>query len=81
MTELENVNPLIFKKSDARSTKDTDYDESVVDPFDEREIFGKQRIKKIFPDTYIDKLIPPNIDFCYCRLNQKHKRSRAPVNS
>lgn len=40
MTELENVNPQIFKKSDARSTNDRDYDENVVDPFDEREIFG-----------------------------------------
>lgn len=60
MTELENVNPLIFKKSDARSYKKADYDENVVDPFDEREIFGKKlsRIENFtriaFPPLILD---------------------------
>lgn len=64
MTELENVNPLIFKKSDARSTKKTDYDESFVDPFDEREIFGKQtQFFYILYDLMILRVIKTSLCF------------------
>lgn len=41
MTELENVNPNVYKKSEDRKLTKEDEDEDVVDPFDEREIFGK----------------------------------------
>lgn len=40
MSELENVNPLIFKKAGERKLQDTDYDDNVIDVFDEREVFG-----------------------------------------
>jgi hypothetical protein len=40
MAELENVNPLIFKKSGERQLKDSDYDDNVIDVIDEREVFG-----------------------------------------
>ncbi|XP_019558235.1 MIP18 family protein galla-2-like [Aedes albopictus] len=39
MTELENINPHVYRKcEDRRLTKDDENDD-VVDPFDEREIF------------------------------------------
>lgn len=41
MSELENVNPLIFKKSGERQLKHSDYDDNVIDVIDEREVFGK----------------------------------------
>ncbi|KAJ6641723.1 MIP18 family protein galla-2 [Pseudolycoriella hygida] len=37
--ELENLNPNVYKKSAERSVTSTETDDSVVDPFDEREIF------------------------------------------
>ena len=39
--ELENINPNVFKKSDERSVSETELDESVRDPIDSREVFGK----------------------------------------
>lgn len=39
--ELENLNPNVYKKSDDRKSVAADWDDSVDDPFDEREIFGK----------------------------------------
>jgi hypothetical protein len=38
--ELENVNPNVYKKSAERGTSADDYNDEIVDPFDEREIFG-----------------------------------------
>lgn len=40
--EVENSNPNIYKKCDERSITAFDEDDSVVDPFDDREIFGKK---------------------------------------
>ena len=39
--ELENLNPNVYKKSDDRKSVAADWDDNVDDPFDEREIFGK----------------------------------------
>lgn len=39
--DLENENPNVYQKLDSRSVTADDEDENVVDPFDEREIFGK----------------------------------------
>lgn len=41
MAELENINPNIYKKTDERRVTKDELDEDVVDPIDEREIFGK----------------------------------------
>lgn len=41
--EVENSNPNIYKKCDERSKTAFDEDDSVVDPFDDREIFGKKK--------------------------------------
>lgn len=38
--ELENAKPQVFEKLSSRDRTDADDDENVVDPFDEREIFG-----------------------------------------
>jgi hypothetical protein len=46
MTELENINPSIYKKTDEREVTKGELDESVVDPIDEREIFGRWKSKK-----------------------------------
>uniref|UniRef100_A0A182QFT3 MIP18 family-like domain-containing protein n=1 Tax=Anopheles farauti TaxID=69004 RepID=A0A182QFT3_9DIPT len=39
MTELENINPNVYKKCEDRKLTKDDEDEDVADPFDEREIF------------------------------------------
>jgi hypothetical protein len=41
MTELENINPSIYKKCAARNVTTIELNEDEIDPFDEREIFGK----------------------------------------
>ena len=38
-TTLENANPVIFQRSGERLLADTDADEDVHDPIDDREIF------------------------------------------
>lgn len=38
-TELENINPNIYQKTDKRQETDADWDDNQIDPFDEREIF------------------------------------------
>lgn len=38
--EMENENPNIYQKLGSRAVTATDEDENVVDPFDNREIFG-----------------------------------------
>lgn len=38
---MENINPNIYKKTDDRSVTKDELDEDVIDPIDEREIFGK----------------------------------------
>lgn len=40
--EVENSNPNIYKICDERSITAFDEDDAVVDPFDDREIFGKK---------------------------------------
>lgn len=40
--EIENLNPNVYKKSDDRKCVAADWDDSVDDPFDEREIFGTE---------------------------------------
>lgn len=42
MMELENLNPHVFEKSSERTLTASEEDDNVVDPFDEREVFGKQ---------------------------------------
>uniref|UniRef100_A0A8D8G6E4 MIP18 family protein CG7949 n=1 Tax=Culex pipiens TaxID=7175 RepID=A0A8D8G6E4_CULPI len=39
MSELENINPNVYKRSEDRKHTENDEDDDVVDPFDEREIF------------------------------------------
>lgn len=39
--ELENLNPNVYRKLENRKSAAIDFDESVEDPFDEREIFGE----------------------------------------
>lgn len=46
--ELENLNPNVYKKSDDRKSVAADWDDGVDDPFDEREIFGKNLTHKFF---------------------------------
>lgn len=41
MAELENINPEVYKKSDERKLTSDDLNNDVVDPIDEREVFGK----------------------------------------
>lgn len=38
--ELENLNPNVYKKSAERTVTTSEEDDNVVDPFDEREVFG-----------------------------------------
>lgn len=54
--EVENSNPNIYKICDERSKTAFDEDDSVVDPFDDREIFGKKNnTKKIEKKNLIPK--------------------------
>lgn len=39
--EKDNLNPNVYKKSENRKETAADLDNNVTDPFDEREIFGK----------------------------------------
>ncbi|EDS36534.1 FAM96B [Culex quinquefasciatus] len=39
MSELENINPNVYKRSEERKYTENDENDDVVDPFDEREIF------------------------------------------
>lgn len=39
--QLENQNPTLYLKTADRSITEEEYDDSVVDDFDQREIFGK----------------------------------------
>lgn len=41
VSEIENLNPNVYKKLDERKTVAADWDDSVDDPFDEREVFGE----------------------------------------
>lgn len=38
---MENENPNVYQKLGSRTITESDEDENVVDPFDEREIFGR----------------------------------------
>lgn len=42
---MDNLNPKLHKKSDARVVTLSDFDESVVDEIDAREVFGKISFK------------------------------------
>lgn len=49
--EVENLNPNVYKKCEDRKISASDEDDNVVDPFDEREIFGEQtKIKSPLSD-------------------------------
>lgn len=39
--KLENQNPTLYVKTNERPVTESEYDDSVVDQFDQREIFGK----------------------------------------
>ncbi|KAL9701026.1 hypothetical protein quinque_004467 [Culex quinquefasciatus] len=39
MSELENINPNVYKRSEERKYTENDENDDVADPFDEREIF------------------------------------------
>lgn len=41
MTTIENENPNVYKKCAQRELTSADEDDNVVDPFDDREIFGE----------------------------------------
>lgn len=41
--KLENQNPTLYVKTNERPVTESDYDDSVVDQFDQREIFGMYR--------------------------------------
>lgn len=41
--EIENINPNVYKKCEDRKRLAADLDENVLDPFDEREVFGESR--------------------------------------
>lgn len=41
VSEIENLNPNVYRKSDDRKSAAADWDDNVEDPFDEREVFGK----------------------------------------
>lgn len=38
---IENINPNVYKKCEDRKTSASDCDDTVDDPFDAREVFGK----------------------------------------
>jgi len=40
MERIENVNPKLYRKCDKREITPDEEDDSVVDPFDSREVFG-----------------------------------------
>jgi hypothetical protein len=40
MESLENINPKLYRKCEERETTPGEEDDSVVDPFDAREVFG-----------------------------------------
>lgn len=44
-TEIENLNPNVYSKSKERIVTKEETDESIVDPFDKREIFGKKNVQ------------------------------------
>lgn len=65
---MENINPNIYKKTDDRSVTKDELDEDVVDPIDEREIFGKDKEPLIFKKADNSKSI-----ILYSRFNPKHQ--------
>lgn len=48
MAELENINPEIYKKSDERKVTSDDLNNDIVDPIDEREVFGNLFLSLLF---------------------------------
>lgn len=40
MSELENINPSVYKKTEERRVTNNELNEEVADPIDEREVFG-----------------------------------------
>lgn len=39
-TDLENINPKLYKRTEEREVTSKELDPSIYDPFDAREIFG-----------------------------------------
>lgn len=48
LNQLENQNPNVYSKSDERASTLEEEDDSVVDEFDRREIFGNYCFKIYF---------------------------------
>lgn len=61
--ELENLNPNVYRKSEDRKRAAVDYDDSVDDPFDEREIFGKWNLHTSRPAPIANPLLQSPIQF------------------
>lgn len=59
--ELENLNPNVYRKSEDRKCSAVDYDNNITDPFDEREIFGKQNKNRINFFYRFAKVINDNV--------------------
>lgn len=59
LNQLENQNPHVYSKTDERTATLEEEDDSVVDPFDRREIFGKLDTLRCwhFYNTIISDLI------------------------
>lgn len=47
LDRMDNLNPKLHKKADDRVVKLSDYDESMVDEIDSREVFGKNIISPL----------------------------------
>lgn len=50
LNQLENQNPNVYSKSDERAATLEEEDDSIVDEFDRREIFGKYCFSMLFKD-------------------------------
>lgn len=44
---MENINPNVFRKTESRQITAQDLDESIVDPIDQREVFGEYQLLSI----------------------------------
>lgn len=67
--KLENQNPTLYVKTNERPVTESDYDDSVVDQFDQREIFG----------TSIGFQYPKQVlNYLTYRLDSNYKRPRTP---
>lgn len=52
MELLENINPKLYRKCEEREITPDEEDDSVVDPFDSREVFGILLMHCLFTLSY-----------------------------